>query len=155
MVRCGPQSVRAYLFSASLVDGLEVLVNPLSCVLCGFPAFSDMGEIIIVLALHTNGFSHHLWPCLRLWRCQGRILLLKCLWVLENGKQTISLNNSQEIHTSLYCLISFSYSLTVFRTFCFMAVNARALLAFIFFLASFSFARAAFKPDSSEMRVRI
>jgi hypothetical protein len=73
------------------VDGLEVLVNPLRCVLCGFPAFANMGEIVVViLALHTDGPSHHLRPYSNLRGCKGCVFLLKCLWVLANGQQATS-----------------------------------------------------------------
>jgi len=91
MVTYRPQ-FGAYLFSASLVDGLEVLVNTLRCVLCGSPASANMGEILIVLVLvvHTNGSSHYLRPYLNLWSCKGREFLLKCLWVLANGQQATS-----------------------------------------------------------------
>ena len=44
--------------------------------------------------------------------------------------------------------MSDSYSFAVFLTFCFIAVNAFALLAFIFFFASYSFAMAALSDSS-------
>ena len=81
----------AYLFSAGLVDGLEVLVNALSCVLCSFPAFANMSEIIvIVIALHANGPFHHFWSYLSWWGCVGSIFLLKCFWVLTEGQRATS-----------------------------------------------------------------
>jgi hypothetical protein len=64
MVACRPQFT-VHLFSATLVKDLEILANSLRCVLRGFPSFANLGEIIvIILAHHTNGPSHHIRPYL-------------------------------------------------------------------------------------------
>lgn len=59
------------------------------------------------------------------------------------------------MRTSWNRLMSASYSFMAFLTFCFIAVSARALLAFIFFLDSFSFARAVVSDASRLTSVRV
>ena len=66
-----------------------MLVNPLGSVLCGFPAFANVGEIlvvVVVVALYTNGSSHHLRSHWSLWGCKSGVILLKFLWVLVEGE---------------------------------------------------------------------
>ncbi len=81
---------RAYLFPTSFLDRLEILVNSLSCVLSGFPALSNMSEVVLALALslavHSNGLFNSFWLWLGLWLGKSRVFLLKYLRILARSK---------------------------------------------------------------------